>query len=306
MLKRRVRGGTEYWVREFNRIDGRKADEHIGTVAAVSAEQLETVRTAIKLARALVSGSSALRLFGYQRVERRVAAVLAALFSHGLFKAGLTWSARTPMDRSSTSSGSRRRPTRRRTSTLRAANRSSSAYLPSRHSRRFSPTLACSSSRCPGCRHGGLPGPSRFRAPMRCLWTSSPPARRSAISCRCRSSVLMRSKFPCWISWSRSRSRPSRLDRTMSSRSRCRRPSASCSTSSFRHKKEGAIARRRARTSSRRRRSPRRWQKTARMRLRPRSTTCRPRRARRPGAVPKPEPGYSKVLTLPGAKVSNR
>ena len=90
MLKRRVRGGTEYWVREFNRIDGRKADEHIGTVAAVTAAQLESARTEIELARALVSGSSALRLFGYQRVERRVAAVLAALFSHGLFKAGLT------------------------------------------------------------------------------------------------------------------------------------------------------------------------------------------------------------------------
>ncbi|HSA90895.1 MAG TPA: GSU2403 family nucleotidyltransferase fold protein [Burkholderiales bacterium] len=90
MLKRRVRGGTEYWVREFNRIDGRKADEHIGTVAAVSAAQLERARAGIELARALVSGSSALRLFGYQRVERRVAAVLAALFSHGLFEAGLT------------------------------------------------------------------------------------------------------------------------------------------------------------------------------------------------------------------------
>jgi hypothetical protein len=33
LLKRRTRAGTEYWVREFNRTDGRKTDEHIGTSA---------------------------------------------------------------------------------------------------------------------------------------------------------------------------------------------------------------------------------------------------------------------------------
>ena len=90
MLKRRARGGTQYWVREFNRADGRKADEHLGTVAAVAAADLERVQAEIDLAKALVSGSSALRLFGYQRAERKTAAVLAALFSNGLFKAGLT------------------------------------------------------------------------------------------------------------------------------------------------------------------------------------------------------------------------
>lgn len=90
ILKRRTRGGTEYWAREFNRPDGRKADEHIGTVAAVAPAQLDRIRGEMELAKALVSESSALRLFGYQRVERKVAAVLGALFSHGLFSAGLT------------------------------------------------------------------------------------------------------------------------------------------------------------------------------------------------------------------------
>jgi hypothetical protein len=90
ILKRRTRGGTEYWAREFNRADGRKADEHLGTVDAVPAARVEEIRAAIGLARALVEGSSALRLFGYQRLERRTAAVLAALFNHGLFPAGLT------------------------------------------------------------------------------------------------------------------------------------------------------------------------------------------------------------------------
>lgn len=90
MLKRRSRRGTEYWVREFNRADGRKADEHVGTVAAVAAARVEQIQAEIDLAKALVSGSSALRLFGYQRVERKTAAVLGALFSNGLFQAGLT------------------------------------------------------------------------------------------------------------------------------------------------------------------------------------------------------------------------
>lgn len=90
MLKRRTRGGTEYWVREFNRVDGRKADEHIGTVAGVDAARLEEIQAEIDLAKALMSGSSALRLFGYQRVERKTAAVLAAIFNNGLFQAGLT------------------------------------------------------------------------------------------------------------------------------------------------------------------------------------------------------------------------
>jgi hypothetical protein len=89
-LKRRTRGGTEYWVREYRRPDGRKDDEHLGTVASVPAARIDEARAEIELAQSLVAGSSTLRLFGYQRVERRAAAVLAALFNQGLFSAGLT------------------------------------------------------------------------------------------------------------------------------------------------------------------------------------------------------------------------
>lgn len=90
LLKRRTRAGTEYWVREFNRTDGRKTDEHIGTVEAVTPARLADIQGEIDLAKALISGSSALRLFGYQRADRKTAAVLGALFSNGLFAAGLT------------------------------------------------------------------------------------------------------------------------------------------------------------------------------------------------------------------------
>ena len=88
-LKRRTRRGTHYWVREHIRADGRKDDEHLGTVAAVDAGRIETIEAEIELARALASGSSTLRLFGYQRVERKTAAVLGALFNRGMFEAGL-------------------------------------------------------------------------------------------------------------------------------------------------------------------------------------------------------------------------
>ena len=89
-LKRRVRRGTEYWVREFNGAGARKTDEHLGTVGNVSSQQLEEARAEIELAKALVVGSSAMRVFGYQRADREPAAVLAALYNHGLFQAGLT------------------------------------------------------------------------------------------------------------------------------------------------------------------------------------------------------------------------
>ena len=89
-LKKRTRRNTEYWVREHTRVDGKKDDEHLGTVENISAAALETARAEIELANALVSGSSALRLFGYQRVDRKVAAVLVALFNRGLIGAGLT------------------------------------------------------------------------------------------------------------------------------------------------------------------------------------------------------------------------
>jgi len=88
-LKRRSRRGTEYWVREYIRVDGRKDDEHIGTVDSVDAKRLEAVRAEVELARALAAGSSRLRVLGYQRIDRKPAAVLAALLNRGLFDAGL-------------------------------------------------------------------------------------------------------------------------------------------------------------------------------------------------------------------------
>lgn len=88
-LKKRARRGTEYWVREHTRVDGKKDDEHFGTVKDVRAERLDEIRSEIELAKELVSGSSALRLFGYQRVDRKVGAVMAALFNRGLVEAGL-------------------------------------------------------------------------------------------------------------------------------------------------------------------------------------------------------------------------
>lgn len=88
-LKQRHRRGTDYWVREYIRADGRKDDEHIGTLAAVDAKRLAALRAAIGLAGALAAGSSRLRVLGYQRIERRSAAVLGALFNRGLFGAGL-------------------------------------------------------------------------------------------------------------------------------------------------------------------------------------------------------------------------
>ena len=89
-LKQRLRNGTAYWVREYIRAHGGKDDEHIGTVANVARTRVDAVRDAIELARALAAGSSTLRVLGYQRIERKPAAVLATFFNHGLFGAGLT------------------------------------------------------------------------------------------------------------------------------------------------------------------------------------------------------------------------
>jgi hypothetical protein len=88
-LKRRTQSGRRYWVREHLRADGRKVDEYLGPEAAVDPARLDVLRDEIALAKALAAGSARLRLFGFQRVERKVAAVLAALFNHGLFRAGL-------------------------------------------------------------------------------------------------------------------------------------------------------------------------------------------------------------------------
>jgi hypothetical protein len=89
-LKQRQRNGTAYWVREYIRAHGGKDDEHVGTVARVPAAQVAALREEIELARALAAGSSALRLHGYQRIERKAAAVLAVFYNRGLFAAGLT------------------------------------------------------------------------------------------------------------------------------------------------------------------------------------------------------------------------
>ena len=89
-LKQRRRGGTAYWVREYIRAHGGKDDEHVGTVGRVPAASVQAMREAIELARALAAGSSTLRVLGYQRIERKPAAVLAALCNRGLFAAGLT------------------------------------------------------------------------------------------------------------------------------------------------------------------------------------------------------------------------
>ncbi|MEX2241180.1 MAG: GSU2403 family nucleotidyltransferase fold protein [Burkholderiales bacterium] len=89
-LKRRTQSGRQYWVREHIRADGRKVDEYLGAEAAVDRERLETLRAEIDLAKALASGSGKLRLFGYQRLDRKPAAVLEVFFNRGLIQAGLT------------------------------------------------------------------------------------------------------------------------------------------------------------------------------------------------------------------------
>ena len=89
-LKHRTQAGKRYWVREHIRADGRKADEYLGAESALPAARVAALRHELELARALAAGSSALRLFGYQRIDRKPAAVLAALFNRGLFTAGLT------------------------------------------------------------------------------------------------------------------------------------------------------------------------------------------------------------------------
>lgn len=89
-LKHRTQAGKRYWVREYIRVDGRKTDEYLGPEASTGEARVGDLRAAIELARALAAGSSTLRVFGYQRIERKTAAVLAAFFNRNLFQAGLT------------------------------------------------------------------------------------------------------------------------------------------------------------------------------------------------------------------------
>jgi hypothetical protein len=71
-------------------VDGGKVDEYLGPENSFDDAKLEALRAGIDLARALASGSSKLRLFGYQRIDRKPAAVLEVFFNRGLSQAGLT------------------------------------------------------------------------------------------------------------------------------------------------------------------------------------------------------------------------
>jgi hypothetical protein len=89
-LKQRTQSGKRYWVREHIRVDGAKVDEYIGPVATVPEANIDDVRAAVALAQALAAASSTLRLLGFQRIDRKPAAVVAVLHNHSLFRAGLT------------------------------------------------------------------------------------------------------------------------------------------------------------------------------------------------------------------------
>lgn len=89
-LKQRTQSGNQYWVREYIRVDGKKTDEYIGPANSVDRSTLEKIKAEIELAKALASSSAALRLFAYQRIDRKPAAVLQVLFNRGLINAGLT------------------------------------------------------------------------------------------------------------------------------------------------------------------------------------------------------------------------
>ncbi len=88
-LKQRTQSGNQYWVREYIRVDGKKTDEYIGPVGSVDKATIQRLTGEIELARALASGSANLRLFGYQRIDRKPAAVLEVFFNRGLFQGGL-------------------------------------------------------------------------------------------------------------------------------------------------------------------------------------------------------------------------
>jgi hypothetical protein len=85
-LKQRTKAGNRYWVREYIRADGKKTDEHVGSVNTTS---VDGITREIDLARQLASGSASLRLFGYQRIDRKPAAVLEVLFNRRLMEGGL-------------------------------------------------------------------------------------------------------------------------------------------------------------------------------------------------------------------------
>jgi hypothetical protein len=89
-LKQRTQSGKRYWVREYIRVDGSKVDDYLGAESAFDKAKLSGLRAEIDLAKELAAGSSKLRLFGYQRIDRKPAAVLEVFFNRGLTQAGLT------------------------------------------------------------------------------------------------------------------------------------------------------------------------------------------------------------------------
>jgi hypothetical protein len=89
-LKQRSQSGNRYWVREYIRVDGTKTDEYIGAARSLDAATTDKAKDEVELARALAASSAALRLFGYQRIDRKPAAVLEVFFNRGLTRAGLT------------------------------------------------------------------------------------------------------------------------------------------------------------------------------------------------------------------------
>ena len=88
-LKQRTQSANQYWVREYIRVDGKKTDEYIGPVASVEKAAVDKLKAEIDLAKTLAAGSASLRLFGYQRIDRKPAAVLEVLFNHKLIYGGL-------------------------------------------------------------------------------------------------------------------------------------------------------------------------------------------------------------------------
>jgi len=88
-LKQRTQSGNKYWVREYIRVDSKKTDEYIGPASSVSEAQIAKWAARIDLAKALAAGSANLRLFGYQRIDRKPAAVIEAFFNRKLIHGGL-------------------------------------------------------------------------------------------------------------------------------------------------------------------------------------------------------------------------
>lgn len=88
-LKQRTQSGNKYWVREYIRVDSKKTDEYIGSASSVTREQIAKRTAEIELAKALAAGSANLRLFGYQRIDRKPAAVIEAFFNRKLIQGGL-------------------------------------------------------------------------------------------------------------------------------------------------------------------------------------------------------------------------